>query len=345
MGFKEIHTPKLQPVYGGALARPFVTTLWATGEKVYLSIAPELYLKRLVVGQFYKVFEIATCFRNESIDSTHNPEFVQIEIYWAFADWEKIMNLTENLIAYTVKEIYGSYEVEVGDIKLNFKTPWKRISMEESIKKELGIDVRDMDYQDLREFAKKELGIDDENVLARKGKIIEEIFEKFVQPKIVQPTFVTLFRRDVSPLAKPLKQNPEYVERFELYIMGKEIGNGFSEQNNPFLQYEAFREEEELRKKVKKEGLEYMPMDKDYIRALEYGLPPTGGVGIGIYRLAMVLLGLNSIKEVIPFPFVKVDLSKIKNYAEYFPEFIDYYLGKIGKKELIDKAKEKLKKY
>ncbi len=293
------------------------------------------------MGQFYKVYEIALCFRNEDIDATHNPEFEQIEVYWAFADWKRIMKLTEEMIAYTIKHIFGDYKVEIGDKILDFKPPWERLPMEEAIKRETGIDVSKLSFEELKEIAKKDLGIEDEEKLSRKGKIIEELFEKYVQPKITDPTFITLFRRDVSPLAKPHRENPEYVERFEIHINSLEVGNGYSEQNNPFLQYLAFKEEEELRKQVKKEGLEYMPMDKDYVRALEYGLPPTGGVGVGIQRLAMAVLGIESIKEVIAFPFVKINNEGITNAAEEFPELVDYYLGKISRNELINLLKRR----
>jgi len=170
------------------------------------------------VGQFYKVYEIAPCFRNEDIDATHNPEFEQIEVYWAFADWKRIMKLTEEMIAYTIKHIFGDYKVEIGDKILDFKPPWERLPMEEAIKRETGIDVSKLSFEELKEIAKKDLGIEDEEKLSRKGKIIEELFEKYVQPKITDPTFITLFRRDVSPLAKPHRENPEYVERFAVEL-------------------------------------------------------------------------------------------------------------------------------
>lgn len=300
-GFVEVHTPKLQPIYGGALAKPFVTRINALDRIVYLSIAPETYLKRLVVAGLHKVYEIAVCFRNEDIDATHYPEFVQLEAYQAFADWNDMMALTEELIAESVKKVYGDYKVEVeseGEVRVvDFTRPWRRVNLEESIESILRTRVRGRSREELLEIARS-LGVEVRD--PRKGKILEKIFERLVVPSIVNPTFVTLFPRDISPLARPYRGDPDYAERFELYIAGLEIANGYSELNNPFLQYSLFREEEELRR-IAGLDVEAHPMDRDYIRALEYGMPPTGGVGIGLYRLIMTLSGLPSIKDVIPF--------------------------------------------
>jgi len=300
-GFIEVHTPKLQPIYGGALAKPFITKVNALDRIAYLSIAPETYLKRLIVAGLYKVYEIAVCFRNEDIDATHYPEFVQLEAYQAFTDWNGMMDLTEELIAESVKRVYGDYKVEVefgGEVKvLDFTRPWRRVNLEDAIEGVLGTRVRGMSREELLEIAGN-LGVEVKD--PRRGKILEKLFEKLVVPSIVNPTYVTLFPRDISPLARPYRLDPSYAERFELYIAGLEIANGYSELNNPMLQYHFFREEDELRKAA---GLdvEAHPMDRDYVRALEYGMPPTGGVGIGLYRLIMVLSGLPSIKDVIPF--------------------------------------------
>ncbi len=304
-GFVEVHTPKLQPVYGGALAKPFITKINALDRIAYLSIAPETYLKRLVVAGLFRVYEIAVCFRNEDIDSTHYPEFVQLEIYQAFADWNDMMKLTEELIAESIKKLYGSYKVEIdqdnGDIiTIDFSPPWKRISMIDSIKRELNEDIDNLSNEDLHNLARK-LGIETPD--PRRGKIIEKIFEKVVEPSLRDPTFITMFPRDISPLARPSRENPKYVERFELFINGLEVANGYSELNNPILQYHFFKEEEKLRN-VGDIDMEIHPMDKDYIRALEYGLPPTGGVGIGLYRLSMAISGLKTIKDVIPFTYI-----------------------------------------
>jgi lysyl-tRNA synthetase class 2 len=323
-GFVEIHTPKLQPIYGGALAKPFITKINALDREAYLSIAPETYLKRLVVAGLGRVYEIAVCFRNEDIDTTHYPEFVQLEAYKAFGDWTDMMDLTEELISESVKEIFGDYKIEIkregGEVEvLDFTRPWPRISLEEAIERIGGVKVRGKTYEEILELA-NELGVDTTD--PRRGKVLEKIFEKTVEKKLRNPTFITLFPRDISPLARPYREDPRYAERFEVFIAGLEIGNGYSELNNPVIQYLAFREEEELRKRVGGE-IEAHPMDKDFIRALEYGLPPTGGVGIGLYRLIMVLSGLPSIKDVIPFTYVVPD--EFKTLAELSSELVDLY--------------------
>ena len=323
-GFVEIHTPKLQPIYGGALAKPFVTRINALDREAYLSIAPETYLKRLVVAGIGRVYEIAVCFRNEDIDTTHYPEFVQLEAYKAFGDWSDMMDLTEELIAESVKEVYGDYKIEIkrenGETEIiDFSRPWPRISMEEAIERIGGVKIRGADQEEILRIA-RELGVDTTD--PRRGKVIEKIFEKTVEKKLRNPTFITLFPRDISPLARPYREDPRYAERFEVFIAGLEIGNGYSELNNPIIQYLAFKEEEELRKRVGGE-IEAHPMDKDFIRALEYGLPPTGGVGIGLYRLIMILSGLPSIKDVVPFTYVVPD--DFKTLAELSSELVDLY--------------------
>jgi len=324
-GFIEVHTPKLQPIYGGALAKPFVTRIEALKREAYLSIAPETYLKRLVVAGLFRVYEIAVCFRNEDIDASHYPEFVQLEIYQAFADWNDIMNLVEELISESVKSVYGDYIVEVkGDgetYTLDFRRPWKRISLEDAIEQYGGISIKGRGEDEVLEIARS-LGIEPTD--PRRGKVLEKIFEKVAQPKIEGPTFITLYPRDISPLARPYRGDPRYSERFELYIKGLEIGNGYSELNNPALQYYFFKEEEELRKRAGRAEIESHPMDKDYIRSLEYGLPPTGGVGIGLYRLSMVLSGFTSIKDVIPFIYVAPE--DFQCAVELNPNLLDLYL-------------------
>ncbi|MEM2706087.1 MAG: lysine--tRNA ligase [Ignisphaera sp.] len=329
-GFIEVHTPKLQPIYGGALARPFITKMYALDRTVYLSIAPETYLKRCVVGNLFKVYEISVCFRNEDIDAQHYPEFIQIEIYQAFADWNDMMKLVEEMVSNAIKEVFGDYfiEIEKNDekIELNFKPPWTRIGLEDSIEIYGGIKVKDKSIEELIDVAKSlEINIED----ARRGKIIEKIFEKIVEPKLIQPTYVTLYPRDISPLARPYREDPRYAERFEIFINGLEIGNGYSELNNPIVQYYFFKKEEELRsrhtEKMGKE-IEYHPLDKDYVRTLEYGMPPTAGVGIGIYRLVMVTLELQSIKDVIPFTIVEQD--EFLTIAEKNNDIMSYYINK-----------------
>jgi len=328
MGFVEIHTPKLQPIYGGALARPFVTKMYALDDRVvYLSIAPETYLKRAVVANLFRVYEIAVCFRNEDIDAQHYPEFVQIEIYQAY----DMMRLVEEMVSYAIKEAFGDYKIEVrrGEeaVELDFRPPWRRVGLEQAIEEVGGVRVRDLSDEELRERA-RELGI--EVTDPRRGKVLEKLFEKLVEPKLLQPTFVTLFPRDISPLARPYRKDPRYAERFEIFVNSLEVGNGYSELNNPIVQYYFFKKEEELREKAREKlgELEYHPMDRDYVRALEYGMPPTAGVGIGIYRLVMAVTGLPSIKDVIPFTIVEPDQSP--TIAEQHPDILRYYIEKLG---------------
>ncbi|MEM1640819.1 MAG: lysine--tRNA ligase [Acidilobaceae archaeon] len=326
-GFIEVHTPKLQPVYGGALAKPFITKINALAKPVYLSISPETYLKRLVIAGFFKVYEIAVCFRNEDIDATHYPEFVQLEAYQAFADWTDMMELTEELVSEAVKEAVGDYKIEIdigGEVKIiDFSRPWKRVRLEDSIEEAIKENIKNKSREELIEIAKS-LGVEVADV--RKGKIIEKLFEKLVAPKLKDPTFVTLFPRDISPLARPFREDPRYAERFELYINGLEVANGYTELNNPFVQLHFFREEEKLRAMIGVE--EVHPIDRDYVRALEYGMPPTGGIGIGLYRLAMIVFGLPSIKDVIPFIITFQD--DIELVSEKLEEIYNYYVEKLG---------------
>ncbi len=312
-GFIEVYTPILQPVYGGAFARPFKTFFHALEEERYLRIAPELYLKRLLVAGFEKVYEFAPCFRNESIDAQHNPEFVQIELYWAYADYNDIMNLVEELFTYVVKKIKGSLKIEYQGKKIDFSRPWKRMRMVDAIKKFGNVDVEKLSDEELKEFARN-LGIEAE----RRGEIIEKIFDHFVKDKLINPTFVTDFPADITPLAKKTPDS-KYAERFELYISGIEVCNAYTELNNPVEQYLRFKEEEDLRAKIKKEGFEFMPMDRDYVRALEYAMPPAGGLGIGLWRLFMILCNKSSLKEVILFPALSRE-EDIELVTEMFPE-------------------------
>ncbi len=315
--FLEVITPTLQPIYGGAFARPFKTHHHYLDIDMYLRISPELYLKRLIVGGIERVFEFSKCFRNEDVDATHNPEFTQIELYWAYADFNDIMELTENMTYEMVKEIFGKDTITYQGKEINFRPPWKRMRMVDAIKEYSGIDVLSLSDEELRKVA-LENDIEED----RKGKILEELFDKFVLPNIVQPTFITHYPKDITPLAKESPDLPGFVERFEGFLAGMEFCNAYTELNDPIEQYKRFKEEEELRKKLSKvkgkEELEYMPMDRDFIRALEYGMPPTGGLGYGIERVAMVLADEISLKEVIAFPTVIPDID-IKN----IPEIVD----------------------
>jgi len=297
-GFIEVETPILQPIYGGAFARPFITHHNALDMDLYLRISPELYLKRLIIGGIEKVYEIGKDFRNEGIDTKHNPEFTMMECYWAYADYNDIMKLTEEMIAYVAEKTLGTLEIEFGEHKINLKPPWKRIRMIDAIK-EIGIDVESLSREELIEIAKEKKLEVNENF--SKGDLINLFFEEFYQPKLIQPTFVYDYPIEISPLAKRKKDNPNFVERFEGFIAGMEIANAFSELNDPIDQKERFLEQAKRRK----EGLEFHEYDEDFIRALEYGMPPTGGLGIGIDRLTMILTNSHSIREVIAFPTLR----------------------------------------
>lgn len=300
-GFLEVETPMMQPVYGGAYARPFITHHNALDIDLYLRIAPELYLKRLIVGGFEKVFELNRNFRNEGISTRHNPEFTMLELYQAYVDYNVMMSLCEDLICFVVENIKGNLEIEYQGMNLNFAKPWQRIKYIEGIKEFTGIDfVRIKDTKEARKEAAK-IGIDVADNMS-KWEIAQEIFEAKVEANLIQPTFVIDYPKELSPLAKGKRGNPEFVERFEPYIAGREIGNAFSELNDPQEQLRRFQEQMEKRKKG---NMEAHPMDEDYITALEYGMPPTGGMGIGIDRLVMILIDTPSIRDTILFPLLR----------------------------------------
>jgi lysyl-tRNA synthetase class 2 len=298
-GFIEVQTPTLQPIYGGALAEPFETYHNELKRKMYLSISPELYLKRAIVGGFEKVFEIAKNFRNEGIDTKHNPEFTMMESYWAYADYNDNMKLTEQMLAYISKKVLGTTKVVYNEQKIDLKPPWPRITMYNAIKEHLGIGVKNKSEAELKKIAKEQ------NIqlpkYADKGIIIAELFEQ-VESKLIQPTFITDFPVEVSPLAKAKKDDPSLTERFELIITGQEFANAYTELNNPIEQAERFKEQANLRRRGDKEA---HPIDNDFVRALEYGMPPTSGLGIGVDRLVMLLTDKQSIREVIMFPVLK----------------------------------------
>ncbi|MBS3056508.1 MAG: lysine--tRNA ligase [Candidatus Aenigmarchaeota archaeon] len=297
-GFVEITTPTLQPIYGGAFAEPFVTHHNALDMDLYLSISPELYLKRAIVGGFEKVYEICRNFRNEGIDTKHNPEFTMMESYWAYADYNDNMKLTEELISMLIKKINSSFVIKYKNLDLNFEPPWKRLTMKDAIMQYLNINV-DMPLEELRKKAVK-IGIKDAESMAW-GKIVEKIFEE-VEPKIIQPTFIIDFPTEISPLAKQKPDNPKLTERFELIIHGIEYANAYSELNDPIEQAERFKEQAKQRAEGDKEAQQ---TDTDFVRALEYGMPPTSGLGIGIDRLIMLLTNSQSIRDVIMFPTLR----------------------------------------
>jgi len=304
-GFIEVETPILQPVYGGAAARPFKTHIWALGEEWYLRISLELYLKRFIVAGFNKVFEIGKNFRNEDIDILHNPEFTMMEAYEAYADYNKIMRLTEDLISTVAQKVLGTtkvrYKVNDEEVVIDLSPPYKRIKLVEGLKEYAGIDVENLSDEDIKELLRRN------NIVLSggydRGRAIVKLFDKLVgREHLIEPTFVIDFPASSSPLTKPHREDPRYAERFELYIAGIELANAYTELNDPVLQEEFFRKEEERRKLG---DLEAHPYDWDFIEALEYGMPPTGGLGLGIDRLVMIFTGTNSIKEVIPFPMLK----------------------------------------
>ena len=306
-GFLEVETPMMQPIAGGALARPFVTHHNALDMKLYLRIAPELYLKRLVVGGIEKVFEINRNFRNEGIGYRWNPEFTMLEFYWAYADYNDLMDLTEGLLATAVQKAIGAVSVTWGEQTISFKAPFVRKPFRqlvaEALSARLGEPVEEAAVRDLglvSNFASR-LGVDVEEAWGP-GKTAAEIFEKLVEDELVQPTFVYDYPTEISPLSKQRADDPETVERFELYIGGMEIANAFSELNDPFEQRRRF--EAQLADRARGDH-EAHAMDEDYIRALEYGLPPTGGEGVGIDRLVMLLTNSPSIRDVILFPLMR----------------------------------------
>lgn len=297
-GFIEVETPVLQPIYGGAFARPFKTYHNYLDIKLYLRIAPELYLKRLTVGGLEKIFEIGKSFRNEDIDAQHNPEYALLELYEAYSDYNGMMELTEAMICDVIKEIIGEYQLPFGDRTIDFSPPWKRLTMIDAIREYGKVDVSGKSHEEVLDIA-IDLGVREASSNMAKGELIGEIFDQVAQPRLINPIFILNHPADISPLARKLKEDPELSERFELFINGWEIGNAFTEQTDPAQQLENFRRQRELRKK---EGEEVHPIDQDFINALECGMPPTGGLGIGVDRLVMLLTNSTSIKEVLFFP-------------------------------------------
>jgi lysyl-tRNA synthetase class 2 len=299
-GYVEVETPMMHPIPGGALAKPFKTFHNALGVELYLRIAPELYLKRLVVGGMEKVYEINRNFRNEGISSEHNPEFTMLEFYEAFCDYNDMMNITEDLISQLSLELTGKEEVMYGENKISFKKPWKRIRFMDSLSRYSGLaPSRFDDKEGIIKFASELSG---EDTFQSYGKALDVIFDKYVKPNLIQPTFVINPPKEISPLAKASKDNPDEAERFELIIAGMEIANAFSELTDPIEQKKRFLQQAEERKKGDEES---HVVDHDYVKALEYGLPPTGGNGIGIDRLVMIFTDRHSIREVILFPLLR----------------------------------------
>ncbi len=300
-GFMEFETPVIQPLYGGADAEPFKTFVNTLNEEDYLRIANELYLKRLVIGGFERVFEIYKAFRNEDIDTTHSPEFTMMEAYQAYTDYEGMMKLTEGMFEFIVKELYGSDMIEYQGEKISFKAPFRRVKYIDSINDATGKDVMSLKDEELFSLAEKH-GIRFEKGKRFRAHAYEKLFDVLVQPKLKQPTFAVDYPRETSPLTREKRGNPKLVERFEIFIQGMELGNSYSELNNPFVQRENFEAE---KAKAAIGDKEAEPLDIEFIEAMEYGMPPMGGIGIGVDRLVMLLTNQTSIKEVIAFPMEK----------------------------------------
>ena len=305
--YLEVETPILQPIPGGATARPFLTHHNALNIPLYLRIANELYLKRLIVGGFDGVYEFAKDFRNEGMDRTHNPEFTILELYVSYKDYNWIMKMTEQLLEKVSIDSTGDTKVKIGNNDIDFKAPYERISIYEAIKKFTGIDISKMEETMLRKTA-KDLNIEIDDTMG-KGKLIDSIFGDKCEPNFIQPTFIMDYPKEMSPLTKVHRENNDLTERFELIVNGKEIANAYSELNDPIDQKERFEKQLELSKKGDQEAGEFI--DYDFLRALEYGMPPTSGIGIGIDRLVMLMTDNLSIQEVIFFPQMRPEKKKV----------------------------------
>ncbi len=306
-GYLEVETPVLQPIAGGAAARPFVTHHNSLDIPLYMRIANELYLKRLIVGGFDGVYEFSKNFRNEGMDRTHNPEFTAMEIYVAYKDYNWMMTFTENLLEHCALEVNGVTETTFGEHKVNFKAPYARVTMTDSIKHFTGFDISGKSENELFEAA-REMGIDVDKTMG-KGKLIDEIFGAKCEGNYIQPTFITDYPKEMSPLCKQHRDNQELTERFELMVCGKEVANAYSELNDPIDQRERFEHQLKLAEKGDDEATQFI--DEDFLRALEYGMPPTSGLGIGMDRLIMYLTNNQSIQEVLFFPQMRAEKKQV----------------------------------
>ena len=312
-GYMEVETPTLQSIAGGASARPFITHHNSLNIDLYMRIATELYLKRLIVGGFDGVYEIGKNFRNEGMDRTHNPEFTCMEIYVAYKDYNWMMDFTERLLEKICLDVNGTTEVKVGDNVISFKAPFRRVTMIDAIKEHTGIDISGMDEDQLRQTARS-LGIEVDDTMG-KGKLIDEIFGEKCEGNYIQPTFIIDYPIEMSPLTKRHRSNPELTERFELMVNGKELCNAYSELNDPIDQYDRFVEQMKLADKGDDEA---MIIDADFVRALEYGMPPTSGMGMGIDRLVMLMTGQSTIQEVLFFPQMRPEKTVRRDRPEAF---------------------------
>ena len=306
-GYFEVETPILQSIPGGAAARPFQTHHNSLDIPMYMRIACELYLKKLIVGGFDGVYEFAKTFRNEGMDRTHNPEFTMMEIYVAYKDYNWMMDFTEELLEYCATQVNGSSKTVFGDHEINFKAPYARVTMTDAIKNFTGFDISGKTENEIREAAKA-MGIEVDSAMG-KGKLIDEIFGEKCEANYIQPTFITDYPKEMSPLTKEHRSNPELTERFELIICGKELANAYSELNDPIDQRERFEDQVKLAGRGDNEATEFI--DQDFLRALEYGMPPTSGMGIGMDRLIMFLTNNASIQEVLFFPQMKPEQKQV----------------------------------
>jgi len=313
--YMEVETPILQSIPGGASARPFITHHNALDIPLYLRIADELYLKRLIVGGFEGVYEFSKNFRNEGMDRTHNPEFTCMEIYVSYKDYNWMMDFTEKMLDKICFDVNGTHEVKVGDNIISFKAPFKRITMIDSIKEFTGIDITGMNEEQLREVCGK-IGVEVDETMG-KGKLIDEIFGEKCEGNYIQPTFITDYPIEMSPLCKRHRNNPELTERFELMVNGKELCNAYSELNDPIDQLERFQDQLKLSEKGDDEA---MFIDNDFVRSLEYGMPPTSGMGIGMDRLVMLMTGQTTIQEVLFFPQMRPEKTIKKDPATKYME-------------------------
>ena len=329
----EVETPILQPIPGGAAARPFITHHNALDIPLYLRIANELYLKRLIVGGFEGVYEFSKNFRNEGMDRTHNPEFTAMEIYVAYKDYNWMMEFTEKMVEKICLDVNGTTELKVGDNIISFKTPFKRVTMLDAIKEHTGYDLMGKTEEQIREIAQK-LNIEINDTMG-KGKLIDEIFGEKCEGSYIQPTFITDYPIEMSPLSKRHRSNPELTERFELMVNGKELANAYSELNDPIDQLERFQEQLRLSEKGDDEA---MFIDMDFVRALEYGMPPTSGMGIGMDRLVMLMTGQAAIQEVLLFPQMKPEKKPIELAEE---EKTVFELLRKAEKILLEELKSK----
>ena len=314
-GYLEVETPILQPIPGGAAARPFITHHNALDIPLYLRIANELYLKRLIVGGFDGVYEFSKDFRNEGMDRTHNPEFTVMEIYVAYKDYHWMMEFTEEMIEKVALALHGTTKVKIGENEIDFKAPYRRITMIDAIKEHTSIDINGMSEEQLRQVC-KDLNIEIDETFG-KGKIIDEIFGEKAEPHMIQPTFIIDYPVEMSPLCKKHRDNPELTERFELMVNGKELCNAYTELNDPIDQLERFQDQLKLSEKGDDEA---MFIDMDFVRALEYGMPPTSGMGIGIDRLTMFMTGQDSIQDVLFFPQMRPEKKAQKDDISAYTE-------------------------